>query len=233
MNGRRILQIGGVLSGIVLIAFGIGAIVLSFNGHSTVNSSLKDEQITGSPDMTPDAIAGEVSAAKAAQSKLVSQLQAAGVKITPSPIEAPSCSVAGKRVDNGSEARCFAHYMRIHTYGATSGLTYSQMGRYAAKPATPIKFTDGLGGTNDPAQAAADPKTQQPVSNGRRDIWVTYTALTTALNSSYMASQLALFGVVVGIALLLAGIGFIVLAFGALRDARVAREEPVPVTSPG
>jgi hypothetical protein len=72
------------------------------------------------------------------------------------------------------------------------------------------------------------PKTQQPVNNGRRDIWVTYTALTTALNPSYMAMQLALFGVVVGIALLLAGIGFIVLP---LRDARAVQAEPVAVTS--
>ena len=231
MSGKRILQIGGVLSGIVLIAFGIGAIVLSFNGRSTVNSSLEEEQITGSPDMTPAAIAGEVSAAKAAQSKLMSQLQAAGVNIKPSPIEAPSCSVAGKQVDTGREARCFAHYMRIHTFEATSGLTYSQMGRYTAKPGTPIKFTDGLGGTNDPAHALTDPKTQQPTNNGRRDIWVTYTALTTALNSSYMATQLALFGVVVGVALLLAGIGFIVLAFGALRDSPAGKAEPVAATS--
>ena len=225
------LQIGGVISGGVLIAFGIGAIVLSLNGRSTVNDSLKQEQITGSPDMTPTAIAGEVSAAKAAQSKLVSQLESVGVKITPSPIEAPSCSLAGKQVENGSDARCFAHYMRIHTFEATSGLTYSQMGRYAAKPGTPLKYTDGLGGTNDPQHAATDPKTQQPVNNGRRDIWVTYTALTTALNSSYMASQLALFGLVVGIALLLAGIGFVVLALGALKEAPTASRERVAAAS--
>jgi hypothetical protein len=105
------------------------------------------------------------------------------------------------------------------------------MGRYTAKPGTPLKFTDGLGGTNDPEHALTDPKTQQPVNNGRCDIWVTYTALTTALNSSYMATQLALLGVVVGIALLLAGIGFIVLAFGALREARSEGGEPVAVTS--
>ena len=73
------------------------------------------------------------------------------------------------------------------------------------------------------SKAMTDPKTQQPVANGRRDIWVTYTALTTALNSSYMASQLALFGVVVGIALLLAGIGFGILALGgALESPRTA-----------
>ena len=48
---------------------------------------------------------------------------------------------------------------------------------------------------------------------------MTYTALTTALNSSFMASQLALFGIVVGFALLLSGIGFAVLAIGgALRN---------------
>jgi len=220
---RKVLEIGGVVASVVLIGFGIAAIVMGFNGRSTVNDSLKQEQITGTPDMTPAAIQGEVASAKAAQSKLISQLQAAGVKITPSPIKAPTCSVAGKSVDTGSEARCFAKYMRIHTFGATSGLTYSQMGRYIAKPGTPLQFTDGLGATSDATRAVTDPKTKQPVANGRRDIWVTYTALTTALNTSYMASQLALFGVVVGVALLLAGIGFGILAIGgALESGRTA-----------
>ena len=113
--------------------------------------------------------------------------------------------------------------MRIHTFGATSGLTYSQMGRYIAKPNTPIQYTDGLGATNDPKYTLTDPKTQQPVSNGRRDIWVTYTALTTALNTSYFATQMALFGLVIGIALLLAGIGFGILAIGgALESPKTA-----------
>jgi hypothetical protein len=61
------------------------------------------------------------------------------------------------------------------------------------------------------------------VNNGRRDLWVTYTALTTALNSAYMASQMALFGIVVGVALLLSGIGFGILALsGALRSREPA-----------
>jgi len=220
---RKVLEIGGVIAAIVLIAFGVGAIVLGVNGNSTVNDSLKQEQITGSPDMTPTTIAGEVKAAKSAQTQLVSKLQAAGVKITPSPIKTPTCSVADKQVTNGAEARCFAEYMRIHTFGATSGLTYSQMGRYIAKDGTPLKFTDGLGATSDPTYAVTDPKTQQPVANGRRDIWVTYTALTTALNSSYMASRLSVFGIVVGVALLLAGIGFGILALmGALENPKTA-----------
>ena len=33
---------------------------------------------------------------------------------------------------------------------------------------------------------------------------------------SYMAEQMALFGIVVGVALLLSGIGFVILALGAL-----------------
>jgi hypothetical protein len=51
---------------------------------------------------------------------------------------------------------------------------------------------------------------------------VTETSLSTALNLSYMAEQLALFGIVVGIALILTGIGFLVLALGgALRHSEV------------
>ena len=219
---RKFFEIGGVVAAAVLIAFGIAAIVMGFNGKSTVNDSLKQEQIVGSPDMTPTAIAGEVKAAQAAQTKLVSQLRDSGAKITPTKIETPTCSVANVSVNDGTKARCFAQYMRIHTFGATSGLTYSQMGRFVAKPDTPIQYTDGLGATGDPKYAVMDPKTQQPVSNGRRDIWVTYTALTTALNSSYMASKLATFGVVVGIALLLAGLGFLILAVGG------ALESPKP-----
>jgi hypothetical protein len=196
---------------------------MSFDGRSTVSSSLKQEQITGSPDMTPQTIAAEVAAAQKAQTELVAKMNAAGTQVAPSPIDTPTCSVAGQLVDTGSEARCFAQYMRIHTFGATSGLTYSQMGRYAAKPGAPVKYTDGLGATSDPKYALVDSKTQQPVASGRRDIWVTYTALTTALNTSFMASQLALFGIVVGIALLLAGIGFAVLAIGgALRSNEAA-----------
>ncbi len=220
---RKAFEFGGVVAAAVLIAFGIAAIVMGIDGRSTVNSNLKQEQIYGSPDMTPTAIAGEVAAAKAAQDKLVANMRQAGAKVTPSPINTPSCSVAGDLVNTGTKARCFAQYMRIHTFGATSGLTYSQMGRYVAKPGAPLKATDGLGATNDPKLALVDAKTHQPVANGRRDIWVTYTALTTALNTSYMADRLSLFGVVVGVALLLSGIGFGILAIGgALRSPETA-----------
>ena len=63
-------------------------------------------------------------------------------------------------------------------------------------------------GTSDEAAALKDEQ-GNPVSNSARNTWVTATALSTALNMSYMAEQMALFGIVVGIALLLSGIGFI------------------------
>ena len=106
------------------------------------------------------------------------------------------------------------------------------MGRYEAKPGAPVTSTDFNGGTNDTTQAQIDPKTQQPVSNGARDLWVTETALTTALYLAYTGSAISLFGIVVGVALLLTGIGFVILALsGAIRRAPFTSEQPA--TAPG
>jgi hypothetical protein len=202
---RKWFEIGGIVAAVVLVAFGLVAVVMGINGRSTVQHSLKLEQIVGSSDMTPTAI-------KAAAAE-------AGLKN----FDVPSMSVAGKQINTGDRARAFAGYMRIHTLESTGGLTYAQMGRFTAKPGTPAKFTDGHGGTSDMQYALIDAKTQQPVENGLRNLWVTETALTTALNTSYMAEQLALFGIVVGVALLLSGIGFGILAVGgALRSKETA-----------
>jgi hypothetical protein len=197
---RKAFEIGGIVAAAILVAFGVASIVMGINGRSTVRDSLKLEQIVGSPDMTPAAITAEA--------------KQAGLKT----FQVPSKSVAGLPINSGDRARAFAGYMRIHTLEATGGLTYAQMGRFTAKPGTPAKFTDGHGATNIDKYALVDPKTQRPVDNGTRNLWVTETALTTALNTSYMAEQISLFGIVVGIALLLAGIGFAILAIGgALR----------------
>jgi hypothetical protein len=203
---RKVFEIGGVVAAAVLIAFGIVAIVMGVNGRSTVTNSLKQEQIVGSPDMTPSAIKAEA--------------KDAGL---PSNLSFPTLAVAGKKIDTGARAHAFAGYMRIHALEASQGLTYAQMGRYQALPNAPKQFTDGIGGTNDPKYAVTDPKTKQLVDNGRRSVWVTETALTTALNASYMADRISLFGVVVGIALLLSGLGFAILAIGgALRNPQTA-----------
>jgi hypothetical protein len=187
---KKILEFGGVAAGIVLVAFGVAAIVLGVNGRNTVQTNLKQQQIVGTADMTPSGIAAEAKSAN-----------------LPASIPLPTCSIANKAVTTGSQARCFAQYMQIHAYEATGGVPYSQMPRYAT--------ADGKG-TNDATKATL--VNGQPADNAARDIWVTETALTGALNMSYMAEQLGMFGIVVGVALLLSGFGFIILALGgALR----------------
>lgn len=228
---RKVLEIGGIVAGTILIAFGIATLVIGLQGRSTVHNSLKQEQIIGTPDMTPAAIAPAVQAVHASQQRLAAAQAKAGVppdqRFVFTDVSAPSCSAAGKLVSNGDAARCFALYMRIHTLESTGGLTYSQLGKYTAKPGTPLKFTDFYGGTSNVTYALVNPKTQQLVSNKTRDLWVTETALTTALNTSYMAERISLFGLMVGITLLLSGIGFAILAVGgALR--RIPRPGPEP-----
>jgi hypothetical protein len=144
----------------------------------------------------------------------------------------PTCSVANTPVTTGATARCFAEYMQIHALEATGGFVYAQMGQYVAKPGTPKAQLAPGGGTSNTVYAQIDPQTKQPVANGARNVWITETALTTALNSSYMASRLALFGLVVGIALLLAGLGFAILAIGgALRAPESHTDVVVDTTS--
>ncbi|HZT53019.1 MAG TPA: hypothetical protein VE995_01410 [Gaiellaceae bacterium] len=202
---RKLLEIGGIVAAVVLVAFGVVAIAMGVSGRDTVGSELKQQKIVGTADMTPTAIKAE--AAKA------------GLRN----VSLPTCSVAGKAITSGPLARCFAEYMRIHALEATGGYVYSEMGMYAAKPGAPQSALMPGGGTNDARYAQVDPKTKQPLSNGARNVWVTETALTTALNSSYMADRMALFGIVVGVALLLSGIGFAILAVGGtLRNAEPA-----------
>ena len=192
MNTRRMLEFGGVAAGVVLIAFGIGSLVLGLNARSTVRDELQREFIVGSEDMNP-----------ADTEKAVEE---AGLENVP----IPSCDVAEEPIETGTDARCFAQYMRIHALESSGGNTYAQMGRFvsADDPSDPK-------GTSDEAAAAKD-EDGKPISNAARNTWVTETALSTALNTSYMAEQIGLFSVVVGIALLLSGIGFLILALAVL-----------------
>lgn len=213
---QKALKIGGFVAGAVLIVFGIVAIALGAWGGHTVNKNLKNEFIVGTPDMTPTAIQPEVDAIKAQQQKIAAAQKKAKIppaqQTTFTTVEAPSCSVAGQPVDNGSRAACFGNYMRIHALGSSNGLTYAQMGQYAAKPDAPVQFTDFNGGTSDTKYAQVDPTTGRPVSNGARNVWVSETSLSTALYLALAATGISLFGIVVGIALLLSGIGFLILA---------------------
>ncbi len=191
----RALRLAGLTAGLVLIAFGVGAVLIGLAGRDEVNANIKREQIVGTPDMKPSLIAANA--------------KAAGLHVA-----LPTCDVAGKAIASGSDAKCFAAYMRIHALEATGGKTYAQMPQYAS--------ADGSG-TSDPAKATTDPKTGKPQSNPARQIWIGETALGTALNTSYFASSVGTFAIVMGAALLLTGIGFIVLSSGLLGRAGIGR----------
>ena len=173
----KLYTYAGIAASVVLIAFGIGAVVTGFNGRDQVRSDLAREQIVGTPDST----------------------------------------IPNQKVDTGKEAEAFANVMRKHTLEATGGQTYAQMGRYLDAKGKP---------TNDENLAAKDPKTGQPVENGLRNMWVNETALTTALNTAYFAESVATFAIVMGIALLLTGIGFLVMVIRLLVPATRRAEVP-------
>jgi hypothetical protein len=202
---KKLFQYAGVAASVVLIALGVGAIAVGSSGHGTVRDNLAKEQIVGTPDMTPSAIAAEA--------------KAAGLKN----VDVPTCSVAGQSIDTGARARCFAGYMRIHTLEATGGQVYADMGRYLDKNGE---------ATDNEKLAAIDPETKKPVENGARNIWVNETALSTALNTSYFAESVATFAIVMGVALVLVGIGFLVLTLGPLHEMLTRRPETAGSTVP-
>jgi hypothetical protein len=186
---KKWLGVGGIAAGVVLIAFGIGAIAMSVDGRNTVRDSLAAQNITATPD---------------------------AAELTDGALQ------PGQSIDTGSEARDFATVMEHHALEATGGQHYAEMGRFLDANGKP---------TSDEAKAAKDPKSGQPVENGLRNLWVTETALTTALNMSYMAEQLSLFGLVVGVALLLSGVGFVILAVAALGVPAIRHREETKLSS--
>jgi hypothetical protein len=193
MQGHRkatLAWLGGVIAAVVLVVAGAAYIVIGVNGRNEVRDTLAQEQITGTPDMTPDAI-------RAAAEK-------AGLDVASLTI--PANAVADEPIDTGQEAKDFAGYMRIHALESTGGLTYAQMGRFLDANGDP---------TSDEAKAAKDPETGRPVENGLRNLWVTETALATGLNMSFFAEQVSIFAIVMGLLMILIGIGLFVLAVAA------------------
>ena len=168
---RKWFAYGGIAASVVLIAFGIGAIVIGVAGYNDVRDEIAVQNITAGDD---------------------------AAELTNGRLE------PGQLITTGAQARAFADIMEAHTLEATEGKRYAEMGRF---------LTPSGEDTSDEALAA---KTEdgRPVENGLRNMWVTETALTTALNTSYFAERVAYFSIVMGAALLLTGIGFLVLTLG-------------------
>jgi hypothetical protein len=174
---RQVFAYAGIAASVILIAFGIGAIVIGIDGRNEVRGAIAEQNITATPD-APGLTNGELE--------------------------------AGQAIKTGAQAKAFADVIEHHALEATGGERYAEMGRFLTADGKP---------TSDEEAAAKDPKTGQPVENGLRNLWVTETALTTALNTSFFAERVAMFSIVMGIALLLTGIGFLVLTLGGALGA--------------
>jgi hypothetical protein len=191
----RPIRLGGYIASAVLVVLGVAMIAIGLIGRADVQDRLAQENIVGSPDMTPEETEPAV--------------EEAGLTDV---IEIPDCSVAEEEVDSGSEAKCFASYMRVHALEATGGKTYAEMPRAVFKdtgkpvPEDEVEQALGSGEAED---------------NPERTIWINATALSTALNTSFFAESVAMFTIVVGIALILIGIGLLVLTRGAAREAEL------------
>ena len=190
----KIFEIGGYVAAAMLVAFGIAADpARDENGRNQVRSDVKREFIVGSPDMNKTAILAEAKQARAPR----------GDHGRPADLQ---------RRRHGDRHRRAGEVLRlVHADPLVRG-----DGRQDVRTDGPLPDR-GEEGPSDPKLAAIDPTTKQPVENGARNLWVTETALTNALNTSFFAEQVAMFGIVVGIALVLSGFGFGILAFAAFR----------------
>jgi hypothetical protein len=125
----------------------------------------------------------------------------------------PDSSIADEPVDTGSEAKTFADTIRTHTLEATGGQTYAEMPRAVFKqsgePVPEDQVEDALA-------------SGEAIDNPERQIWITSTALSTALNTSFFAESVATFTIAVGVALVLIGIGLLVLMRGLPRAGQSA-----------
>ena len=203
---RKLLWWGGVAAGALLVILGAFWIYAGVNARGEVHDTITQEQIVGSPDMSPTAI--------------LPGIKAAGLE---GKVSIPDCDVADTTVTSGDQARCFAEYMRVHALESTGGRTYSEMGR----------FLDANGKEVFTEEDAATGANGRPVSNPARDLWVSQRALATGLELAYVGEQVSLFSIATGIVFVIIGVGFLVmvLAGGILGSPFATTEESAPPES--
>ncbi len=168
---RKGLEIGGIVAAVVLIVFGI---VFDRDGdrrsrHRYDIAGTGEHRRLARHDAGSDHSGGQGSRPgdRASTCRPATSRNSRSTAATAPAASPPTCA--------------------IHALEATGGYTYAEMGRYEAKPNTPKSELAAGGGTEDEKFAVIDPETGEPAENGARNVWVTETALATALNTSYMA----------------------------------------------
>lgn len=110
----------------------------------------------------------------------------------------PALAAGGGPVASAPAARALAELIRDRTLEASGGRTYAETDPYVT--------ADGAT-TSDPAAALTDKRTGQPLANPEVELWITSTALQTALMQAYLAFRLADLTAGLGAALVCAGAG--------------------------
>ncbi len=115
-------------------------------------------------------------------------------------IVAPADSaIPGAKVDDARTAKAMGDIIDVHSRKITGGRTYAELGRYVATDGNPA-------GTSVEAQAVLGPN-GRPVANPLRVVAFEGSALRTSLYTSVMAFN---------VADLVIGLGFMMLALGAV-----------------
>lgn len=136
-------------------------------------------------------------------------------------------SIPNARVRDARTAESMADIIDVHARQSTSGLTYSEMGRFLANSGDPA-------GTSDEAEAVIG-NDGRPVANPLRNVAFQASALRTSLYTSVMAFNIA--DLVVGLGLMIVVLGLAVggvgVALGGLAIPALARRVHVdPVAAP-
>ena len=115
--------------------------------------------------------------------------------------------------------------MREHTLSSTGGLTYAQMGRFQS-----ADDPGDAAGTNDEAEAARTRRARlerRAQHLGHRD------RADDGAEHGVHVRDISVFSIVVGIALLLTGIGLVILAVAVFGRGQPVEQAPAPAAVPG
>ncbi len=117
-------------------------------------------------------------------------------------------SIPGVQVNNIPTALSMADIIQHHAASSSDGLTYAEMGRFAAADGNPA-------GTSNPEEALLDDN-GSPVANGARNTQLTAAGLVTSLSLSAMAIGVSYAAILLGIGffllgLVIAGLGYALL----------------------
>ena len=165
-------RLGGIIAGLVLIAFGLGAIVIGLAGRHEVSTDVKREQIVGTPDMKPSVIAQKVKEAGLQERR---------------PADAATSPARRSPTARGQVLR------QLHAHPRPRGDR-----RQDLRPDAAVRDRRRQGHRRRRRRPPRTPRRGQPQANQARQVWINETALSTALNTSFFAASVGLFAIVMG-----------------------------------